>query len=336
MIKKYIAIFLGITLLVLLLGFLFLPKKVPQQSEIETKGILLGISGYVPTNYPSPSIFDMSVFWKEINRYQIYGIHNNWEEVETIGKLSKTAKLPVDLVIGFQVPSDWSKNSQVIGNLRKVLDENSNIKYVGIGNEINIIQKTYPKDFPKFISSFKEISLFLKNEYPRIKVFTTFQYDALRGKSMILGNGYSKVNWEILKNFDDNVDFYGFTIYPFLQYKSVNEIPKEYITEIFSKTDKQIAVTEVGWPTQSNIVELKSQKFVFNQEEQASFYKLLEGRLADSNRVLFITTPFLNDLVDWTKNDNTGSPLFDSIGLRSNLGQPKQAFSVWNNWAKVK
>jgi hypothetical protein len=294
---------------------------------------LLGISGYVPNNFPKSNLFDIAGYWKNIkNEAQIYGIHANWNEVNTINSLSKNSNLPVELVLGFQDPSDISKKEEVKKNIDEILTKNKNIKYLGIGNEINIIFDKYPKSKSEYISTIIEISKYVKSKYPSVKTFTSFQYDALRGKAKLMGIKDRKVSFNDVLALEKEFDLLAFTAYPFLEYGDVKSIPKEYLEELNSLNIKRIGITETSWPTQSKISLLKDLKYSFNESMQAEYLVFLKERVSKISNLEFMNIAFMNDIVNWENDGNSKNPLFDSVGLKKNNGKTKLGYSTWIEW----
>jgi hypothetical protein len=311
-----------VIVVILLVSLYFLKGDVIDKDN--TSGTKYGISGYVPSNFPNSSISDLNIYWKDINRYSdIYGIHLNWNEVETALNLSKNVKGDTYVLFGFQTPSDWKNSGKVIENIDRILKERENIKYIGIGNEINLIQSKYPKEFSTFKSEFKKIAIHVNTKYPDVGLFTSFQYDSLLGKAKLMSIN-QKSSLSLVKEFESDVDFVGYTVYPFLEYGDVKSIPATYFSDLESISTKPYAITETSWPTQ----DLKFKDFNFSEEMQSEYLKKILG-LPDSKSLLFINIVFLNDIADWKSGNSSKNPLFDSLGLRYNSGQEKQAFYIW-------
>lgn len=327
MVKKFFLVL--IIFLCLGIGFFIFINKSNKDKNIieneENSSTKYGISGYVPTSYPDSSILEIVNYWKDVNKYsQIYGIHVNWSDLDTIKKLSKNYKGDIYVLLGFQNPDDWKNTDKVKGNIDEII-KIKNVKYIGVGNEINLINKTFPKNFGDFKTQFIDINKYIDEKYPNVKTFTTFQYDSLIGKAKLM-NIESKSEINIVKDFEEYVDFVGFTVYPFLQNKSVSRIPSEYFTEMQNSTVKPIAITETSWPTKK--IEDKSYKF--DEEEQKKYYEMLK-EVNSKTKFLFVNTIFFNDLTDWRNGRKSQNELFDSLGIRFNNGDEKASFSVWNS-----
>lgn len=311
-------------LLVFTIALLYQFKNKSREQFNRTK---YGVSGYVPTNFPNSSLSDLKEYWKDINTYsQIYGIHVNWGEVDNAIQLSSNVKGDVYVLFGFQTPDDWENTQKVISSIDTLLQKRKNIKYIGIGNEINEIERKHPREFSKFKSEFEKISQHMRITHPEIGFFTTFQYDSLLGKAKLM-NVKNKGNVGMVNEFKDNVDFVGYTVYPFLQYNDVTSIPSNYFSDLESISNIPYAITETSWPTQ----ELNGSDFVFSESMQEQYIRKITD-LPESDSLLFLNIVFLNDIVDWEKNGNTKDILFDSVGIRYNDGKEKSAFKVWSEF----
>lgn len=197
--------------------------------------------------------------------------------------------------------------------------EKYNIKFVGIGNEINRLERDEFKDyeiaFPKIYDGIKSVS-------PDTTVFTVFQLENLRGLNGGLFGGEndeSKNNWDLIDKFTKS-DAVGFTTYPGAIYKDPSDIPDDYYSKIAQHTKKPIIFTEIGWPSDT-----EAEGWESTESEQARFV----------NKYFELTANLPVELSIWVflYDQNVQAP-FTSVGLFDRDGSQKQAWQVWKEYSK--
>lgn len=226
--------------------------------------------------------------------------------------------------------------NQSSGKLRRPLDnatklnyKNSAIafaqkyspKYLAFGLEVNILYEKAPAEFNNFVPFYTEVYDAVKAVSPNTKVFTIFQLEKMKGLSGGLFGGVNDLNqaqWQLPDKFAKS-DIIAFTTYPGLIYKSPNDIPADYYSEIKSHTSKPIAFTEVGWHSAASPTGWES-----SEAEQAEFIKKFFNMTKELNREMIIWS-FMYD-------QNTIEP-FNSMGLLRSNGSARPA---WDEWIKAK
>ncbi|MCC7289643.1 hypothetical protein IT417_00075 [bacterium] len=309
------------------------------QSTDVIQPYLLGVSGYVPPHFPTPSPTETFNYWQELDEYaQIYGIHVDWKSIDTIDALASQTSLPVELVLGFQRPEEWVSEIDALKvNIAQILNKHKHIKYLAIGNEINLLKTKYPNEFQYFIFMLKDISLYIKKTYPDVKFFVTFHYDSLRGKAFLMSKASdNKAQMDLIDKIEPYVDVIGFTVFPFMEYKTPDDIPEGYLTELSKYISKPIVITETAWPTQSKFSAknkaLSDAGYAWNESQQVGYYELLREKAGMLRDIEFINTIYLNDLRNYKQISAKEQPLFDSLGIRYNDGSEKPASEKWKNW----
>lgn len=196
-----------------------------------------------------------------------------------------------------------------------------NLKYLAFGIEVNILYEKSPEDFNNFILFFAEVYDAVKAASPNTRVFTIFQLEKMKGLNGGLFGGVnepSKTQWQLLDKFPRS-DIIAFTTYPGLIYKSPNDIPVDYYSDIKSHTSKPIAFTEIGWHSADNLRGWES-----SEVEQADFV----------TKFFNLTKGLDREMVIWSfmYDQNTIEP-FKSMGLRRIDGNARLA---WDEWIKTK
>lgn len=195
-----------------------------------------------------------------------------------------------------------------------------NLKYLGLGIEVNTLAEKSPSDFNDFAAFFSEVYDAVKARSPNTKVFTVWQLEKMKGLNGGLFGGVNdptKAQWDLLARFPKS-DLTVFTTYPCLIYKDPVEIPAGYYTEISSRTAKAVGFTEIGWYSGADIPSWES-----SETEQASFITAFFDLSAGLNKELAL----------WSfMYDPAAAAPFDSMGLRrSSDGAAKLAWPAWIN-----
>ncbi len=213
-----------------------------------------------------------------------------------------------------------SATRETYKNSAAAFAERYELKYLGLGVEINILYEKSPSDFEAFVGFFREVYDAVKLTSPDTVVFTVFQLERMKGLHGGLFGGTNdpaNAQWSLLDKFPES-DLIAFTTYPGLIYQDPSDIPGDYYTEIRSHTDKPIAFTEMGWHSDPSPVGWES-----SEAEQAEFVTRFFTLAEDIEAVLTIWS-FLYD-------QDTFEP-FRSMGLYRSDGTARAA---WQEWLKA-
>ena len=310
----------------------FVPTPTPDEPRldvpildlpIQERDFLVGTAGVIPPNFPNSSEADYLVFLDEVPYTgELLGAYMDWaapDVIETIQFVDTYAVGVEPLVaLGFdfdQVDDNYfSRHLPEIRNtIREVLDT-FDLEYLAFGIEVNrLIPEVSEAAFLDFVNAYRDIYDLVKFESPDTKVFTIFQLEYLKGAAMLSGLEFDS-HWEVLDLFEGKQDLVGLTIYPFLEYPAVGEIPLDYYGEIPERIDLPIAITEMAWISED--------------------VSIVQGSEGDQ-------VTFLVDILESTRNWNLemmlysflyepqGVDLFESAALNSYAGQPKEIYDYW-------
>ncbi len=306
-------------------------------SGISSTNFLLGISGFAPRNFPDQNAADIVEFWQTIHTTsEVYGIHIDPADSGQITMASAQAGQPLEVVLAYQDPAQWNSTgrSKLLAQAEVILSANPAIKYLAIGNEVNLLQEKFPLQFPDFEENYRKLYQQLKYDFPEVKIYTVFQYEALLGKGILTGIT-RKSEIQLLDDFEDCTDLIGLTVYPSLDYKSPKGIPANYFKQV-SATGKLLAITETGWPSRQSyggkLKALTDQGYTSSENGQTEYLNTLVSQ-ANKGGFEFVNWLNLDDPAEW-KNGDDGVPgfeLFDSMALRDHSGKAKKVWSVWES-----
>lgn len=291
----------------------------------------LCISGYYPANYPDYTSSDIQNYFDDVNISSlIYGIHTNYESLQliTLSTAYLDSDISINLVIGTKDNIWKGKENEIVNKLSIEIDKHNQIRYVGIGNEINNSFKQNMQTYLDFLNTYKKIYTQLKAKYPTLKIYTVFQYELLLGKGYLTGKMTNKSQVSMINDFKDYSDLIGLTTYPFFDYKNPKDIPSTYFQPL-EKYKKNIFITETGWPSKA----LDNNQTIFNASEtiQSTYLNKLITIAQKDKNIESLCWLGVNDLNDWIKGNNN-LRTFNNLGLKDSKGNEKE---IWKEWEKL-
>ena len=304
--------------------------QLPESAIPSAAPFKAGIAGFVPRHFPQSTPDDWSAFFNEVPRVAgAFGDYVAWDDqpdakgipqqVHTASKLTNSSGMTLVLAVGFDVESQEARtyfqdHGEAYWRAAVAVAQEFHPEYLGLGVEVNRYYERSPEGFEDYVVVYHEVYDDVKRVSPSTKVFPIFQLEYMRGAARLSGREH-KAHWELLSRF--KADLIGFTTYPFLEYRSVAEIPAGYYAEIAQHTDKPVAFTELGWPTASPHVQ-------GGEGEQLAFLELFLNQTAALD-VEFANWLFLHD------GEFPNGELFNTIGLKTADGVPKQAYAAWKS-----
>jgi len=344
--------------------------QLPESAMPSAAPFKAGIAGFVPRHFPQSTPDDWSAFFNEVPRVAgAFGDYVAWDDqpdakgipqqVHTASKLTNSSGMTLVLAVGFDVesqeartyfqdhgeaywraavavaqefhpeylglgvevnryyersPEGFQDHGEAYWRAAVAVAQEFHPEYLGLGVEVNRYYERSPEGFEDYVVVYHEVYDDVKRVSPSTKVFPIFQLEYMRGAARLSGREH-KAHWELLSRF--KADLIGFTTYPFLEYRSVAEIPAGYYAEIAQHTDKPVAFTELGWPTASPHVQ-------GGEGEQLAFLELFLNQTAALD-VEFANWLFLHD------GEFPNGELFNTIGLKTADGVPKQAYAAWKS-----
>lgn len=306
---------------------------------ISERDFAIGTAGFVPANFPKHSVSDTTNYWRLVaDCCEIYGIHVNWTDTELLASAEHKLQLDFVLVLGYQTPDEWrNSRAEYLAKAKELLTDYPQIKYLAIGNEMNLEYEKDPAAFTDFIDSYEFLSRELHEFRPQLQISTVLQYEALLGEGYLTGRAHLRENeLSMLAQLEASSDFVALTSYPFFDYTTPAEVPADYYSRLQSYTNLPIAITETGWVSQAELPseyqELMTTGFNGSEDEQHEWLLRLPMLLADTNAE-FVSWAFLFDITEWQTANSDEFGVFNSVGLHYNSGAPKQS---WHTWSALK
>ena len=201
--------------------------------------------------------------------------------------------------------------------------------YFAIGIEVNELIHNTPAMWTQFVELYKYVYADLKKSHPDLPIFATFSLHNL-----------TNYGWSDLKDVQDKtrdflqyVDMVGISYYPFMASQSYK--PTEIFDWLRDFTDKQIAISETGYPSEDII--LKSFNLVLpgSPESQKIFYETLLERAEQDNYVFVVSFLYRDYDKLWDKIKSSVPEFFviwKDCGLLDEDGKEKIVFAIWKTY----
>jgi hypothetical protein len=313
----------------------FIEKSPPSDIQdrelpIQSRDFLVGTAGLIARNYPDSTEKDYRDFLEELPLTgELVGVYADWaapDLIESIRFVDLFAEGVDPLVaLGFNidlVDDDYfSRNLPEIKRVIQSVLEEFDLDYLAIGVEVNrLIPEVSQEAFLDFVRVYNQIYELVKEISPQTKVFTIYQLEYLKGGAYLSGREFDP-QWETLDLFAGKLDLLGLTVYPFLEYPSVEDIPSDYYDDIPQQIDLPIAITEMAWLSEDVLV-VKG-----NQEDQVAYFLQLLEATQNWNLEMMLYS-FLYE--------PRGADLFESAALKTNQGDPKEIYHYWLALAALK
>jgi len=302
-------------------------------SEMKNRNFQMGTIYWPPLNFSdttikrgigftleSSDILTAQIPWSPLDNQFI-------KKVEWISSLSQ--KHNRNLIINIDWMSDDRKGLRDSGwnfrdQITKVLFSKLAIeicslyhpKYLNLGVEVNFYAFQNAADFKAFVDLYNYTKKLVNDSFPNVKVAVSFQLELLFG---LYNNWGKKSSLEVFKAFGNNLDIIAISTYPHSNTDGFSN--QENLSEILQLSDKPIGIFETSVPTNIN-----------NEKKQKKYLNELLMFLQNTNRC---------EVVIWTSTADTESHKESNhwpghLGLLDYNLKPKESWSVWQSWFKLK
>lgn len=297
--------------------------------SITSRSFRMGTAGFVPDNYPNSSDADWKYFYYTgASLYGgIFGLHVSPtanlnsdgipSQIVTAYESMRNVEPYVALVVSPDEGPFTSARGEELKSAALAIAKKYKPGILSLGVESNSLYLAQQNSFDLYVQYAREIYDSIKVVSPNTQVMNNFQLERMKGVTALTGENFPP-NWDIINKFSGKIDLISFTVYPFLNYKTVAEIPDDYLAEIRSHTNLPVIITETGWPT----VNLSSG--VVGSDSAQINYMLKLIKMADG-----INVKILNWVLPHDANFGVAGGIFDHISLFENDGAPKPAYDYW-------
>jgi hypothetical protein len=166
-------------------------------------------------------------------------------------------------------------------------------------------------------------------------VFVTFQWEDLNNlfPDGAEGRAPYSVNWDQIEAFEPELDAWVISSYPFVAFRSADEIPADYYTPLLDRTDKPLAVGEGGFTSRP------VGPFSGTPDDQVGYLDALHDQIGE--RLVFWIYLLISDFdadeyAAAMRDQGRGEVdidtlgLFAGVGLREADGTAKPALAAWD------
>lgn len=289
----------------------------------------MGTAGFVPARYPVPENEDWESFFggRAAEYGGLFGVHiMPGEEVNAAG-VPEQVQLAFENVQGVEVyvalganhergPFTEGQGEQLVDAAVAIAREYQP-ELLSLGVESNSFYLFQPDTYPLYVDYVRQAYAEVKAVSPNTQVMNNFQLDRMRGATRLTGQEFEP-HWHLIDELEGAIDMLSFTVYPFLHYEAVDDIPPEYLQEIREHTELPVMITETGWPSET------TPSGVPGSHQAQIDYMMWLAESANAIDMRAIIWVFPHDAAF-----QVGGGIFDSISLRENDGTPKPAFEYW-------
>lgn len=182
--------------------------------------------------------------------------------------------------------------------------------YLALGSEFNTYFAKNQAEKKHFLSLYRILYKGLKERFPALPIFITFQFESLSG--MVDGNS----QWELIEDFFPYLDIFAISTYPYPWFRNPGLIPENYYHQIKEHINKPLVIAESGWP--SNPPGNRD-----SGDQQEAFLRIFARHIEELSVQVWIWW-FLHD---W---QGEGYPeVFRTMGFFSSQGRKKPAWDFW-------
>jgi hypothetical protein len=229
--------------------------------------------------------------------------------------------------------SDYRLNDENIKtaylNYARETIKNFNPDYLAIGIEVNMIITKNPLIWNDYLELNRYVYTALKNEYPRLPIFATVQYEFLKGKE-----NDAKPNAELqisgVRELLKHSDYLALSTYRYGLYH--NPMTDNYF-DLAKSFNKPIAIAEMGVISQD--IKIFGTNVQGTEGDQLSFLKEV-FRAANSNNFIFITNFVAIDydeaLRQLPSSVSEVAKAWAHTGLQTSQRKSKPALSLWDSY----
>lgn len=296
---------------------------------ITSRSFRMGTAGFVPRNHPNSSSEDWQYFFDEgVSLYGgIFGVHVNPStdlnnegipnQVVIAYEDVKNVEPYIALGINHEHGPFTEQKGEELRNAAVAIVKKYKPEVLSLGVESNSLYLFQQDTYDLYVQYVHEIYDSVKELNPNTLVMNNFQLDRMKGETALTGENFEP-HWQLINQLDGKIDLISFTVYPFLNYKTIDEIPDDYLSEILHHTDLPIIMTETGWPT----VDLVSG--VTGSDSMQINYMLRLIEMANE-----LDAQIINWVLPHDAEFGIAGGIFDHISLFKNNGTAKPAYEYW-------
>ncbi len=203
--------------------------------------------------------------------------------------------------------------------------------FLAIGIEVNLLLDNSPEQWDAYVELHQYVYTELKGLYPDLPVFVS-----VVGLHML--EGYvdetdPAAQREVFLDIADYTDIFALSIYPYMTRYLAGDLPETMFDDLFSLSDKPIAIAETGYPAQSFSIWDGALTFEGSPEKQDAYFTgLLQA--AQEREFVFVVNFVLRDYdALWEKiGGGDLNSLWRDTGFYDEDGVPRPVLETWRSY----
>jgi len=203
--------------------------------------------------------------------------------------------------------------------------------FFAYGIEVNILAKSNPAAFEKFIILAGQVYKTLKEENPQLPIFLTIQIDTFHENE--------EEQRKVVERLLLYTDYIAISSYPFTYKADPKDLPEDWFSEVADlAAEKPFAVAETGFIAEDLILQKYEIRILGNERWQAEYVQFLlnETNKLNAKFVVWFCPVDYDPL--WEKIKNFMDEFFKmwrDTGLLNETLEERQSLKVWDAWLNL-
>ena len=211
--------------------------------------------------------------------------------------------------------------------------------YFNMAIEANLFFVNKADQWSAYLSFHRQVFEQLKLEYPELPIFCSVA-GAYLLPDFIDNNDHVQQRLAVLQLLEHS-DYYGLSFYPYLSNYLGSPYPPNILDELFSISNKPLAITETGYAAQTFSMDTGSGKLVTIESDQMKQENYIKDLLqaCDRRKALFVINFAIRDYDQlWQQigSPNDINVAWRDSGLYDENGVPRLALSTWRRYLSRK
>lgn len=200
--------------------------------------------------------------------------------------------------------------------------------YLAIGIESNLLLNNAPEKWDAYLELHRYVYAEVKAQHPDLPVMVT-----LFGLAFLDGYRGEDDHQAQMAAFEDIIaysDYFAVSLYPYMSKYMTAYIPPEMFDDLFSLSDKPLAISETGYPAQTFSIFNDTLVFESTPEKQAAYIESVLAE-AEARQLAFVVNFVLRDYdALWEKiGGGDLATVWRDTGLFDEDGGARPALEAW-------
>lgn len=243
--------------------------------------------------------------------------------------------------INAPLPADWqglelddAKVKAAFLNYAERMISAFNPDYLIIGVEVNLLIRKNPSKWSNYLALHRYVYAEIKKSHPSLPVGVSLFCVPFFPEWSSEDNRAAQLSG--LADLESDVDFIAFSFHPFMSALLADDFPEDYIHQLFSLSNKPVAISESSYPAQEwTTMSAPILTFKGTPAKQERFLSLMLNQCAESKALFAIWFSIRDYDALWNGFDaatQSSSIVWRDTGLYDKSGAGRQALAVWREW----